>query len=551
MEIFRIEDFSFTYPGEEKPALSHISLSVGAGTFTVLCGSSGCGKTTLLRSMKSQIAPKGERRGEIDSLPAADIGFVFQNPDNQIVTDTVRHELAFGMENLGLPSPQIRQRAAETALFLGIDGWMDRSVYQLSGGEKQLLNLASVLAMRPRLLLLDEPSSQLDPVARKNFLELLVRVNRELGIAVLISEHHLEELLPLADGVIFMEEGRITFRGNPQEFVKELYRRGNPFTDTLPAAVRIAERALSMSGQDSAGQLKYPLTVREGREFLRNLSKSPKLCEEVERKLRTSEKSGAEEADTRQAEAEQADAEQRLLCTDHIWFRYEKQLPFVLKGLSLEIKKQSFHVILGGNGSGKTTLLSILSRRNYANRGKIRTAKEYKGKRELKVSLLSQNPKAMFSLDTVREELEIASGDEGLRKAITEHLGLTPFLDRHPYDLSGGEQQRTALAMAFLTKPDLLLLDEPTKGLDPFLKVRLASCLKDYIQKGGTVLCVTHDVEFAVRYADVCSLLSEGEILCTEEKRKFFRENVFYTTDVARIAAGILPGGLLCEDFIF
>lgn len=516
MSVITVENYSFSYPEAEKQTLSNIHFAIEQGEFILLCGNSGCGKTTLLRSMKQQIAPNGTHSGTITKLPATDIGFVFQNPENQIVTDTVRHELAFGLENMGLPTPRIRQRVAETALFFGIDEWIDQSVYQISGGEKQLLNLASVIAMRPKVLLLDEPTSQLDPVARKNFLELLVRVNRELGIAVLLIEHHLEELLPLADRVLFMEQGKISFQGTTSAFTKFLYEDNNPFVQTLPSAARIAKHL-------GAEQDTLPFTVREGREYLSKLSEMPKVRESVEQELCTETS--------------------RTTCLEinHIWFRYEKHLPFVLKGLSLEIKRQTMHVILGGNGSGKTTLLSVLAKRYYANRGKIKISKEFK---DMKIGLLSQNPKAMFSCDSVKEELQAA----GCNEELVQQLHIEELLERHPYDLSGGEQQRVALAMVLAEKPELLLLDEPTKGLDPFLKEQLAEYLKAYIHNGGTVVCVTHDVEFAARYADECSLLFEGEILCTADTRQFFADNAFYTTDAARVFTGFVEHGLLCDD---
>lgn len=522
MGIITVKQFSFSYPGEGRLILSDIQFSIAEGEFIILCGKSGCGKTTLLRSLKSQIAPAGKRTGQVQELAAEEIGFVFQNPENQIVTDTVRHELAFGLENMGLPTGEIRQRVAETALFFGIDTWIDRSVHQISGGEKQLLNLAAVIAMRPKLLLLDEPTSQLDPVARKTFLDLLVRVNRELGIAVLVSEHHLEDLLPLADRVFYMEEGKILFDGIPQRFVSFLYKEKSSFLQTLPAAVRIA---LQIGTIKDTKEMKLPFTVREGRAYLRKQEVKPKLQKEAEDFM------------------EQQTQASVYMEMKGLWFRYEKHLPFVLKGLSMEIKKQTIHMILGGNGSGKTTLLWILAKRFYANRGKIKITKKSGVQ---KIALLSQNPKAMFSCDTVREELQMA----GCGETLVRQLHLVSLLQRHPYDLSGGEQQRVALAMVLAKKPDLLLLDEPTKGLDPFLKEQIASYLQQFVRQGGTVVCVTHDVEFAARYGEICSLLFEGEVLSTAPTRKFFAQNAFYTTDAARVFAKIVEDGLLCEDII-
>lgn len=499
-----VTEFSFAYP-DGKERLHKINISVKAGEFVLLCGPSGSGKTTLLRCMKPEIAPVGVRQGEITTLAAADVGFVFQNPDNQIVTDTVRHELAFGLENLGLPSDVIRRRVAETALFFGIDTWIDASVHEISGGQKQLLNLAAVIAMRPKFLLLDEPVSQLDPSARKNFLELLVRVNRELGIAVLLSEHHLEEILSLADKVYYLEDGKVAYEGTPSEYASDVLKRGSAYSRTLPAAARIAHAV-----NDSQLTV-YPLTVRDGREFMR---KYQGVCDTALQQF---------------LPPARMDTSGRLcLHIDHIWFQYQRQTPYVLKGLELRIYRGCVHAILGGNGSGKSTLLAILGKRIYADRGKIRLGKD---RHMPTIGLLTQNPKAMFSRDTVEEELDAA----GCTGELVEELNLSGLKAQHPYDLSGGEQQRLGLALVLAKQPELLLLDEPAKGMDIEAREHLGEYLRAYAAKGNAVLCVTHDVEFASAYADVCSLIFEGEVLSTDAVRPFFMDNAFYTTDAVRV----------------
>lgn len=512
MSIISVKDFSFSYP-DGKERLHDINVEICAGEFVLLCGPSGSGKTTLLRCMKPEIAPVGEKKGDITVLPAADVGFVFQNPDNQIVTDTVRHELAFGLENMGLPSGMIRRRVAETALFFGIDEWIDASVHEISGGQKQLLNLASVIAMRPQVLLLDEPVSQLDPSARKNFLDLLVRVNRELGIAVLLSEHHLEEILSLTDRVCYLEEGRIAYEGAPVDYAENVLKSGSVYSRTLPVSARIAHALYEEEGMEEKEKL--PLTVRQGREFVENIVDVVPVFHQFlppdRKKINTADIS---------------------LYIDHIWFQYHRQTPYVLKGLELKIQRGSFHAVLGGNGSGKSTLLAILGKRIYADRGKIRLGKD---RHMPSIGLLTQNPKAMFSRDTVKEELEESKCTEQL----CEELELKQLELQHPYDLSGGEQQRLGLALVLAKSPELLLLDEPAKGLDIEAREKLGEYLRNYTAKGNTVLCVTHDVEFASRYADVCSLLFEGEILSTDEAGTFFKDNAFYTTDAVRVLRGL------------
>ena len=523
MSVMEVNRLTFAY-ANGKEILHGIDLTVEAGEFVLLCGPSGCGKTTFLRCMKAEIAPVGERRGSVTSHRAQDVGYVFQNPDNQIVTDTVRHELAFGLENMGLPTEVIRRRVAETALFFGIDEWIDASVHEISGGQKQLLNLAAVIAMRPRLLLLDEPVSQLDPLARKNFLDVLVRVNRELGIAVFLSEHHLEEMLPLADKVIYMKDGRFQYEGTAQGYVSCVLEEEKAYFDALPAAVRIS---FFLGGI----QKSYPLTVREGRTYVMEYLLGAEASQEAEERLERLKMSSEGRRFTKERKTGM-EREQACLLADNLWFQYQRQTPFVLKGLTLRIEKGEFHVILGGNGSGKTTLLFILGRRIYASRGKIRLGED---KKRPVTALLPQNPKAMFSGDSVKEELETA----GCSGALAKSLGLLELEEQHPYDLSGGEQQRLGIAMALANEPELLLLDEPTKGLDVEAKKQIGDYLRTYVEQGHTVLCVTHDVEFAAAYADVCSLLFEGEILSTEPVQTFFQDNAFYTTDARRILRGL------------
>lgn len=237
MEILHIEDLTFRYPDAPRPALQNVSLSVSDGEFAVICGVSGCGKSTLLRLIKRELAPFGEKSGVImydgQSQEALDlrtectgIGFVQQRPESQIVTDKVWHELAFGLESLGLPAEAIRRRVCETAAYFGIEAWFRQNTAELSGGQKQLLNLAGVTVMQPKLLLLDEPTAQLDPIAAADFITTLHKLNRELGITVLLVEHRLEEVLPIADRVILMEDGAIGFDGSPRRFADSLSRNG-------------------------------------------------------------------------------------------------------------------------------------------------------------------------------------------------------------------------------------------------------------------------------------------------------------------------------------
>lgn len=534
-----LENLSFAYPGADSKALDGLSISFERGSLTLLTGSSGSGKTTLLRILSPVLTPAGSLTGSriIYGEPASayetadkavQIGFVQQNPDNQIILDSVWHELAFGLENQGLSNQDIERRLAETSTFFGISDWMDRKVSELSGGEKQILNLASSLVMQPDLLLLDEPMAQLDPISRKRFLSMLGRVNDETGTTIIISEHIIDDILPHADKVALLENGKVNFCASAEEYVNMLLEADNKFQISIPLSARMA----AASGSEArANENKLPLTVREGRKFL------------LDRQEISEQDTGT--ADVRPADLNVGEI---VLSARDIWFRYEKDAPFVLRGASLDIQKGELHAILGGNGSGKSTLMYILSRSLPALRGKIRRAEKQE------VAMLNQNPMAVFSQDTVWDELiefqQRFAYDRTDVQKIMERLNLTQLKDRHPYDLSGGEMQKTALAKALLTKPDLLLLDEPVKGLDPVARRELAAILEELKQTGMTMILITHDLDFIARLADRCSMLFDGHVEGSAPIREFFAGNAYFTTTAHRLTRGILPGVVTEEELL-
>ncbi len=550
MEILRVENLNFQYPKTDRPALSAIDLTVQRGEFLVLCGESGCGKTTLLRLLKRALAPAGTQTGQIrccgvpqaqldDRTAAADIGYVLQNPDSQIVTDKVWHELAFGLENLGVPTEIIRRRVGEMASYFGIQGWFRKKTDELSGGQKQLLNLAAVMVMQPKLLILDEPTSQLDPIAAADFIATLQKLNRELGLTILLAEHRLEEVFPIADRVILMDHGRILLDDDPSRIGARLHatRPDHPMNRGLPSAVRIFT-GLPASMRTAP----CPLTVREGRDFL--------------------EQRFSAEPD-RFSPPPLLDAEPAVELKN-VWFRYERPLPDVLRGTSMTVYTGEHYCLLGGNGSGKTTALNVISGLNRAYRGKVRIygrqIADYRGSTLYRKNLayLPQNPQTVFIRDTVRadlaELLEAQGADKPAQEAriaaVAAQLEIADLLDRHPYDLSGGEQQKCALAKMLLTEPKLLLLDEPTKGLDPGAKYRLQSVLAALKAQGITILTVTHDVEFAAECADRCALFFDGEVLSADVPEAFFAENNFYTTAANRIARQLFPHAVTCAQVL-
>ncbi|MCL2851723.1 MAG: ATP-binding cassette domain-containing protein [Defluviitaleaceae bacterium] len=532
MEAFRIENLTFTYPNREASALAGVNLVIERGDFVVLAGPSGCGKTTLLRHLKPLAAPHGEKSGVIsfegthiaamsDRDAAARIGFVTQSPDNQIVTDKVWHELAFGLESLGLATPEIRLRVAEMASFFGIQTWFHKSVTELSGGQKQLLALASVMAMQPSALILDEPTSQLDPIAAGEFLATLGRINREFGVTVILTEHRLEEVFPLSSRVVVMDGGRIIADGEPRKVGLELRGRSHGMFLAMPTPMRIW--AASKSEDDIC-----PITVRDGADWLADQSvDGGKLPKDVP-------VSGKETA----------------VSLNDIWFKYEKNQPDVLKGLTFEARYGEITAILGGNGTGKTTALSVMSGLRSPYRGKISA--------DAKVYMMSQSPQSSFVAKTVREDLleilsdrEITRDEKSRRIAdIAKLCRLESLLDSHPYDLSGGEQQRAALAKLLLLQPQILLLDEPTKGLDAEFKQEFAAMLRGLAEDGTAVVVVSHDVEFAAEYADRCVLFFDGGIVAENTPRAFFGGNSFYTTSANRMARGILPGAVTAGDVV-
>ena len=532
MAAFAIEHLTFAYPKAVERALDDVSFSVREGEFFLLCGVSGGGKSTLLRHLKSVLTPYGTRSGRVllDGKPletwdartqAQRIGFVLQQPDDQLVTDKVWHELAFGLESLGTDAQTMRLRVGEMASFFGIQTWFDRSVDTLSGGQKQLLNLASVMAMHPDVLVLDEPTGQLDPIAAAEFLHTVQRLNRELGVTVILSEHRLEDALPMADRAAVLEQGRLTALGTPDEVARALLERGSPFFAAMPTPVRVWG---GVGAPDAC-----PLDIRAGRALLETLRPSPLPA----------------------ADVPAADDGAPLLQLRECWFRYDRDGADVLKGLSLTVRAGELLAIVGGNGAGKSTALAVLAGQRRPYRGKVLQ----KAKR---IAALCQEPRAMFVKDTVRADLEDALRTLSLpaaerqprMDAAVAAMALSPLLERHPFDLSGGEQQRAAIAKLLLARPDVLLLDEPTKGMDAAFRASFGALLRALCEQGTAVVLVSHDIEFCAAYADRAALLFDGQILSEGRTRAFFAGNHFYTTAANRMARPWLPDAILCREVI-
>lgn len=532
MEILKVENLSFTYPLCSEPTVRSVSFSVEKGEFIVLCGATGSGKSTLLHTLKRELTPNGELTGkiifegaELSSLEpkrsAAEIGFVMQSPQHQIVTDKVWHELAFGLESLGLPQDEISRRVAETASAFGLGELYERETEELSGGQKQLLSLAAVLVMQPKLLILDEPTAQLDPIAASEFIITVKKLNQDYGITVIMSEHRLEEAVTVCDRLMVMEKGTIIVDDIPEKAVSCLGDRPDILRG-MPSAARLFTE---LNGRGIC-----PLTVRSGRSF-------------IEKNYGNFLKDLPEEKYIHSSNA--------AIEFSNVFFRYEKNSPDILKGMMLKVYEGELFCVLGGNGSGKTSFLKAASGLVKPYSGSIKIFGEklssYKNQSLYRncLTMLPQDVQTVFLKNTVREELEECGAN-------TEELpfNLSQIMDKHPYDISGGQQQLVALAKALASDPRLILLDEPTKGLDAMSKLRIISVLRSLTNSGTTVLIVTHDVEFAAECSDRCALFFNGKTAAPDIPRRFFSKNSFYTTAVSRMTRGIFGSAATVADAV-
>jgi energy-coupling factor transport system ATP-binding protein len=553
MATFEISNLVFTYPEAEKPALDGVTLRVEDGEFLVICGKSGCGKTTLLRHFKPALTPHGEKVGEIlfkgnnleevdQRIQSSEIGYVLQSPENQIVTDKVWHELAFGLESLGYDNQTIRLRVAEMASYFGIQDWFKRNVTELSGGQKQLLNLASIMALQPSVLILDEPTSQLDPIAASDFLGTIKKINQDLGTTIILTEHRLEEVFPLADRVVVMEQGKIVANDSPQEIGSQLKTMKNDMFIAMPTPMQIYAGVKN--------DLTCPLTVKDGREWMSHLFKKPPEIIAIPKK------------DVQLLEDKPIED---IIELKDVWFKYDRGLPDVVRDLSIKVKKGEMYCIVGGNGTGKTTTLSIISGINKPYRGKV----FLKGIPIKKFSnqalffnflgVLPQNPQSLFVKKTVLLDLfEMFKGKKVPKTEQQQKIDkiikithLEDLLNQHPYDLSGGEQQRLALAKILLTDPKVLLLDEPTKGLDNHYKQEFGQILKNLqCEKDVTILMVSHDIEFCAQFGDYCGLFFDGGIVTDNTTVDFFSGNSFYTTASNRMSRHVFDNVVTVKEAI-
>lgn len=540
MEILAVDKFSFSYSGVEKKMLNQIEFSLREGEVALLCGASGSGKSTLIQNIKPQMARQGKKSGQIlfqgkelsqlSIREQMEIGYVGQNTEQQIVTDKVWHELAFGLENIGCPNEEIRLRVAEIASYFGMESWYHKKVKELSGGQKQLLNLASVMVMRPKLLLLDEPCSKLDPIATTNFIQTLMKLNRDFGITILIVEHNLEEIFSLADSVLYLQNGSLC-KKNPQEMALYFRSQQVDMLEALPCAFRIQE---GLEKGKILEKEKVALTVKEGRNFLENYCKTHKPIKEVIEKTKATD-----------------EKKEVVISLEHIYFRHENAKKDLISDLNLQVRRGEIYALLGGNGAGKSTCISLISdmEQPYMGIVKINGKKiECYPKQTLyrkMLGIVPQNPQELFSQESVKDELEemraiheITSNE--ILGQVIHTMELEEIMLTHPYDLSGGEQQRLAIAKVLLLSPQILVLDEPTKGIDAHYKKKFGEFLLELKKRGITVFLVSHDIEFCAQYSDTCGMLFDGKLIAQAPPIQFFQETYWYTSSTVRMTRNIV-----------
>lgn len=537
MALLEIKNLSFKYPLEDKYALENISLTISEGDFLLVCGKTGCGKTTLLKLMKKELMPNGAKTGQVlfmgNSIDNNDqpqsIGYVFQNPDNQIVTDKVWHELSFGLENLNTKVEVMNNRIAEIANFFGIDNWFYDKTANLSGGQKQILNLASVLVMNPKVILLDEPTSQLDPIARSNFLALLTKINQELGITIVLVEHNLEDVFGIVDEVLLLDSGRLLIKGLKEEVNYYIRKNNLDIREALPSALQITNSL----------NLNISYFVKDARQALINnyLNVNCKMSYKVP-----------------------ILSEDTVIDCKNIFYSYDRKKQDILNNLNIKVLKGEILTVLGSNGSGKTTLLNVISGvikpysgRIFINSKKI---KEYKNNSLYinNLTVLPQNPLNVFLkkrvIDDLNDSLLIGGSSEEDKNKIIDIFQLKSYLYSHPFDLSGGEVQKCALAKILLLKPKIMLLDEPTKGLDAFAKKQLINILKRLQLDGVTIVIVTHDIEFSAAISDRIAMLFDGRVNNPTNIHDFFSNNILYTTKASLISKNFYQNTVTNQELI-
>lgn len=519
MPLLQIKDYSFSYALSKETAISNINLDINDGEIISICGESGSGKSTLLKSLKTEISPEGKKQGEIISnVKSIDISIVFQNYNTQLVTGTVINDLVFQMENLGIDNTTMRKRLSETVGFFGIENLLHKDVEDLSGGQKQLITLASAMMLKPKLLLLDEPMSQLDPIASRNFLDMLKRINEEFGVSMIITEHRLDDIIAITDKIVLMEKGKIIHSGTPNNIFKTIWSE-----EELKTTAYIPQIPRSSLTINPEKDIAFTPKEFQQENHITTIKTKPQHLETSIQEINKDKK--------------------KIVKLRNLLFSYENGY-YILKNLNFNVYENEILCLLGGNGSGKSTLLKILAKiyRPYMGKTKIKAKK---------IGYMPQDLNAYFISDIVEEDIwkDIEKNKENLEyfNYLISELSLKHLLKRHPYDLSGGEQQKVVLASILLKKPDFIILDEPTKGIDPLSKIITAKLLKE---TNTTIIFSTHDLEFAAFFAERCVMLFDGDISFEETPHRFFQENNYYTTALNKATKTIYDDIITYSDVL-
>jgi energy-coupling factor transport system ATP-binding protein len=526
MTALRFEKVGYTYPGAAAPSLDDVSLTIAPGEFCVLAGRSGSGKSTLLRaaaglvphfhggSFSGRVTVAGLDTREVTPAQVGAVaGTLLQDPETQVVMNTVRAELALAVENLGRGAGAVARAVEEAALALGIGELLDRPTAELSGGELQRVALGAALVARPRLVLLDEPTSQLDPVAGDELIWQLRRLNQESDTAVLLIEHRLERCLGAADRVVAMDSGAVAFDGDPRGFL-EWAAREEPSLQT-PAARLI----------EGAGLAPPPAGVKQARATLRRRGLLPAPPAPGERP-----EPGAAPPRLSRWSRGRGHEERPALELRGVWHEL-RDGPAVLRGVDLTLQAGEAVVLMGRNGAGKSTLLRHAGGLLAPTRGTVRASG--------RVALLLQNPNDYLLHERVCDE----APPEAL-----ELLGIGALAERHPRDLSGGERQRLALAIVLggASPTATIALDEPTRGMDRAAKAGLAEWLSARAAEGTAVLVATHDAEFAATFARRAVLMADGRVIADGRVEEILAGGWYFATETARILDG--AGGVLLPE---
>lgn len=518
LEIININNVTFNYPDSEKSAIKNINLTVNEGEFILIVGPSGCGKSTLIRllnrvipdyyggTIEGEVYIKGKDIEFLDKKQLVEsVGMVYQHPEKQIILQDVEREIAFGLENFNTDINTMKRNVSEVISLLGLNKIRDKQTTEISGGEKQRVAIASVVSMDPEIIVFDEPISQLDPISAEEVLNSIKKLNRDLGKTIILVEQRLDKCFHMADRIIFMERGEIIGEGTPKNIPENITKKYH-----IPTITYIFKEA---------GFKKLPTTVKEGRDIIKN-------CEFEDLK------------------EEKLNFKEVIMEVEKLNFEYERGYK-ILKDLSFKLHKGEIMTVMGENGAGKSTLFKIIAGMINKYKGKIfidnKNIKSSKLKERIKkIGYLSQNPNNYFGRKTVFEEVaytlkNIGEYEEERVNQVMEILNINHLKDKNPRDLSGGEKQRVAIACTLITDPEILILDEPTRGMDAEAKENLGGIIKSLAEGGKSIVIITHDSDFAGNHSHSIMLMFNGEIVANGSAMDILNNSMYYSPQISKI----------------